>query len=118
VKDNGNGTYTLITSAKGTAEVPGLASFREFGTNPHPIKGNPLLVFPWDKASDFIPKTSDGRVILKSVNHPGSDADNNNKGYLRPAIRDGVKFIRKNVLAKGKIAIRKDIKDGFNVSIR
>jgi hypothetical protein len=42
----------------------------EVGTNttktePHPIDGNPLLVFDWPKAG--------GVVYLRHVNHPGSD---------------------------------------------
>ena len=113
VKKEGTGRYTLFLSAKGTPETPGLASYREYGTNPHPIKGNPVLVFPWDKAADTIPRTPDGKVILRSVNHPGSKADNNDKGYLRPAGKDTVNFIKDEFRGKVAASIRAEIVGAF-----
>lgn len=41
------------------------AEFTDKGTNPHPIDGNPTLVFFWPKA---------GRVVhLRHVDHPGNE---------------------------------------------
>jgi hypothetical protein len=41
------------------------AEWTEHGTSPHPIEGNPLLVFYWERV---------GRVVfLRHVDHPGSD---------------------------------------------
>lgn len=58
----------LVPSSDGysveiTAGVPH-AIFVHRGTRPHPIDGNPLLVFDWPKAG--------GTVFLRHVNHPGT----------------------------------------------
>lgn len=54
-------------------------------TKPHPISGNPLLVFFWPKAG----KT----MYLRNVNHPGSDFT----AYITKKLKQGLNA------AKGKI---------------
>ena len=82
-----------------------------------------FLIFPWDVAtspisgqiSPNIPRTSKGHVILKSVEHPGVDAANEGAGYLRPAAKDTVQFIKSNLGSRVHVAIVEDIRAGFNV---
>lgn len=45
------------------------------GTRPHPIPGNPLLAFFWPKVG--------ANVVFRSVNHPGTSANN----FLSRALR-------------------------------
>lgn len=81
------------------------------------------LVFPWDiatspssgKISPNLPRTKDGKVILKQVEHPGIDADNDGQGYLAPAIRETNKLIRARMGKDLGNAIRADIRAGFSV---
>jgi len=62
--------------------VDGTGGFVDVGsektkTRPHPIEGNPLLVFFWPKV---------GRVVfLPRVNHPGSDFG----PYLKKKLKEG-----------------------------
>ena len=41
-----------------------LSDWIRFGTRPHPIVGNPLLAFFWERVGEF--------VIVHSVQHPGT----------------------------------------------
>lgn len=52
ITPSGDGVHVQVGSAK-------------VKTRPHPIEGNPLLVFDWPKAG--------GVVYLRHVNHPGSN---------------------------------------------
>lgn len=106
IQQKGQFTHKIIVSANGK-----IAVFRELGTKAHPIvpRNHSVLVFPWDKAADYIPRTKDGRVILKKVNHPGSKADNDDQGYLRPAGRDTVKFIKDEFRGKVKASIKAEL---------
>ena len=52
----------VVPGADGPSVLVGVANTK---TKPHVIRGNPLLTFYWPKA---------GRVmVLRSVNHPGSE---------------------------------------------
>lgn len=105
------------------------ARAREYGSGLHarrgkkakypirPRKTGGVLVFPWDKASDLIPRTNDGRVILKEVMHPGIKADNNGKGYIAPAQVKARKFIKKKLKLDGAKGIRMDLRSSFKGAI-
>lgn len=49
------------------------------GTRPHPIHGNPLLSFFWDRVG--------ARVVFRSVKHPGTTG----QPFLADAIREAVR---------------------------
>lgn len=67
-----------------------------------PKKGK-YLAFQWEKANPNIPRLPDGRVLLKSVKHPGVAP----KPYIQPAIDDMKKGI------KGAISRRIKLELGF-----
>ena len=71
------------------------------------------LAFSWELANPNLPRLSDGRVLLKSVEHPGIDADNDGQGYIGPAIRKTNKFIRNKFATGGLKAIKLDIRSSF-----
>jgi len=86
-----------------------------------PTKGK-ALVFPWDTptsvfsgptVSEKLPRTDDGDVILPMVMHPGIQADNSGKGYIRPARVEASKYLRKRLIEDGVNGIRLDIKSAF-----
>jgi len=112
-KKTGESSFVITVLAKGK-----IAVFRELGTKRHDIdpRNHPVLVFHWDKAYDYIPRTKDGRVILKHVDHPGSKADNEGKGYLRPASRETVQFLKKEIPSKLGQAVVTDIKRSIKVT--
>ena len=101
------------------------ARAREYGSGLHarrgpkkkylirPRKKGGVLVFPWDKAADFIPKTPDGKVILKEVLHPGIQADNSGKGYVAPAQIEARKFLREKLKKDGAQGIKLDMRKAF-----
>jgi len=118
-----NGKYVIITMAGGVRARDARA--REYGSGLHarrgkkakypirPRKKGGVLVFPWDKAAPGIPRTKDGKVILKEVMHPGIEADSGGKGYIAPAQKEARKFLKKNLKVKGAIGIRKDLRFSF-----
>lgn len=121
VEQKGRATFIIRTRAKGPD-----ARAREYGSGIHARRGNrgyirirprnkKVLVFPWDKAADYIPKTSDGRVILKEVNHPGVEAANNGKGYIHPAINETRRLYRKRLAQELIQGIKLDLRAGFLV---
>jgi len=80
------------------------------------------LVFPWQVATSLvsqgavnpnIPRTPDGKVILKKVEHPGVDAANEGRGYIGPAMVDTRKALRQKMKKEGKKAIQLDMRVSF-----
>lgn len=70
---------------------------------------NGLLVFPWDK----LPKTEDNPdqiARFKSVMHPGVEAANNGRGYMREALVQSRSYIRETIL--------KDASDNIKLKVR
>ena len=120
VKQSGH-TYVIRTRAGGPNAKDARA--REFGSGIHgkfkkkypirPRKSGGVLVFPWDKASDVIPRTPDGRVILKEVMHPGIQADNGGIGYIRPAQEKAEERLREKLRREGVKGLRLDIRPAF-----
>jgi hypothetical protein len=75
------------------------------------------LAFPWEVATqnpDQFTMLEDGRVLLKSVEHPGIEAANNGKGYLAPAINEVRKRGRENLTKELRLAILSDIRTAFS----
>ena len=119
--------YVIRTRAGGPNAKDARA--REYGSGLHARKGKKakypirpretggVLVFPWDKASDLIPRTKDGKVILKEVMHPGIRADNGGRGYLRPARIEVNRFIKKKLLKDGAEGIKMDIRFAFGKGV-
>ena len=101
------------------------ARAREFGSGLHarrgkkakypirPRKAGGVLVFPWDKADASIPRTPDGRVILKEVMHPGIQADNGGIGYIAPAQKLAAKLLREKLKKEGAAGIKVDMRSAF-----
>ena len=81
--------------------------------NPKDGKKKKYLAFSWELANPNLPRLSDDRVLLRSVEHPGIDADNDGQGYIGPAIRETNKFIRKKFATDGVKAIKLDIRSSF-----
>lgn len=120
--------FALILTARGTGaklkEWGGdYARAFEFGSGIHSEKGGgkypirprkaKFLVFPWDKAYEYIPRTSDGKVMLAAVNHPGVKAASGGQGYIRPAARE---LLDKGEAQLGKLAkkaILADLRGAF-----
>lgn len=85
-------------------------------------KRKKALVFPWEVAtspvsqgsiSPDIPRTADGRVILKRVEHPGVEAANEGRGYIGPALVDARKALREKTKREGTQAIKLDMRAAF-----
>ena len=124
VEAKGNSIKITTTAGDGTDNT-GDAAAREFGSGLHgpkhakypilPKKGK-ALVFFWEKAYDYIPKTEDGRVILPGVMHPGIQADNNGKGYIRPAAEIAEEALLESLKKKGASAIRAELRSAFRVT--
>lgn len=74
-------------------------------------KNGQYLAFHWEVHPDHANYLPDGRILLKSVQHPGIHAVNEGKGYVRPALE---KF-REN-LKTGNF--RQEIKDAIVSDIR
>jgi len=83
------------------------------------------LVFPWEVAtspvswgyiSPDIPRTPDGKVILKKVEHPGVQAANDGRGYIGPALVDTRKALREKMKKDGATAIKLDMRAAFKVA--
>lgn len=74
-----------------------------------PKSGKGFLVFPWEIASanpSAFRMTKDGKkVMLVQVQHPGVQAANNGRGYLKPASQKMRTLIRKEL----KLAFRKSL---------
>jgi len=116
-----SGKYVIYVSAGPTAE--GDARARELGSGIHakvgaknkipilPRRGK-YLVFPWDKAYPEIPRTADGRVLLKKVNHPGVEAANAGQGYLSPAAKDVIQELKNKFAIEAKAYIIADLRAG------
>lgn len=115
-----SGKYVLTASAGPTAE--GDARARELGSgihakvgpkNKYPIlpRRGKYLVFPWDKAYPEIPRTADGRVLLKKVNHPGVEAANAGQGYLSPAAKDVIQELKDKFAIEARAYIIADLKE-------
>jgi hypothetical protein len=100
VEDKGDGTYIIrITADRGIAPD---ARAQEYGSGLHarrglkkkyPIlpKNRRMLAFYWEVADenpDQFQFLSDGRVLMKSVMHPGIEAANGGKGYIGPAMKE------------------------------
>jgi len=127
IERKGRNHYLIRTRAGGPKAQD--AAAREFGSGIHsrrgPRKKYPIrprnaggvLVFPWDKASDLIPKTKDGRVILKKVMHPGVQADKGGRGYIGPAVKVASKSLKKRLLKDGATGIRMDMRVAFKGAI-
>lgn len=70
---------TAVTPAQVSSEVVVDVEYAEpviRGARPHPIspkKAGGWLAFKWDAAPDFVRRLSDGRVLLRHVNHPGNE---------------------------------------------
>ena len=121
VDAKGRGVYIIRTQAKGPD-----ARAREYGSGiharrrgPHYItirpKNKKVLAFFWEKANENIPRLPDGRVMLKSVEHPGVEAAQNGKGYIGPAFNETRKALRERLLKEGAEAIRIDLRASFRV---
>lgn len=54
--------------------------------------------------------SSDGRVLLHSVQHPGIQAANSGQGYIAPAIKE--------IRRRGKTELSKDIRDAILGDLR
>lgn len=115
VTERGNGMYAITVGIKIDKHGPTAdAAAQEFGSGIHdenfphkitivPTQGKEFLVFKWDKV-DGQPgfrRTSDGKVMLKSVQHPGI-RKYRGAGYLQPAIRE--------LIAKGRAELDDDIR--------
>lgn len=86
----------------------------------------PVLAFNWEvlkkypvgkrfpNATKLIAIVGEGRGIFNYVEHPGVRAANGGKGYLRPAITDVRKRIRKEVPK----AIREEVIGGFRKAFK
>ena len=123
-----NGRIVVTTTAgDGNTEPGGTgdARAREYGSGLHavvgvgkkypirPRKSGGLLVFAWDVATVGVHRTKEGKAVLKEVMHPGIRADNNGKGYIRPARIAASKVLRKNLKEKGAKGIRLDLRSSF-----
>lgn len=127
VEERGDDAYTIILSAKMVQGPPHVGSMdaaaQEYGSGEHdqqhphtipiyPKKGK-YLVFKWDKV-DFneFRHTSDGKVMLTHVEHPGI-RPYKGLGYLQPAINElkakGVKELSDDV----RQAILGDLAESF-----
>lgn len=84
---------------------------RKYPIRPKP--GGKFLAFNWEVANmhpqdfSFLP---DGRVIFKSVQHPGIEAANGGKGYVAPA--------QAQIRARLKEQIGKDLRDAILGDLR
>lgn len=76
-------------------------------------KNKKVLAFPWavaDANPERFKFTSDGRVMLGSVMHPGIQAANNGKGYIAPAMKELKK--------RGKAELKNDIRQAILGDLR
>lgn len=112
-----------------TATAPD-ARAQEYGSGLHAQKGakakypivpktGKYLAFRWDVADASPEKFSflpDGRVILQKVMHPGIEAANEGRGYIRPALKEFRASIRKNGTINKEIkqAILGDLRASFS----
>lgn len=122
VEEKAGGTYIIRISAD--RRVAPDARAQEYGSGIHarrgvkakyPIrpKNKKMLAFYWEVADanpDQFTFADDGRVLLRSVMHPGIEAANDGKGYIGPAMKE----LRK----RGKAELTKDIKDAILGDIR
>lgn len=115
VEPRGDDQYTIFLTAKIIKGRSEDAAAQEYGSglhsenDPHlieivPKKGQ-YLVFKWDKV-DYTQfrHTSDGKVMLKHVNHPGINPYRG-IGYLRPAIQE--------LKAKGRAELDVDVRNAI-----
>lgn len=79
-------------------------------------KTKKVLAFHWEVA-DANPQnfkfTSDGRVMLGSVQHPGIQAANQGKGYIAPAIKELKQRAKNELKADIRQAILGDLRQSF-----
>lgn len=115
VTERGQGAYAITIGIKIDKHGPTAdAAAQEYGSgihdenNPHkitivPTQGKEFLVFKWDKVEGQpgFRRTSDGKVMLKSVQHPGI-RKYKGAGYLAPAIRE--------LIAKGREELGDDVR--------
>lgn len=76
-------------------------------------KDKKILAFFWEKADDSIPRTPDGRVMLRKVNHPGIPAANAGQGYIGPAVKELRKRARVELGKDIRQAILGDLRQSF-----
>ena len=122
------GTYRITSTASGKD-----ARAQEYGSGLRATRGpktkyviapktKRYLAFPWDVVHPF-PEYQGKAVIIrywqpegardKTVKHPGIPPANSGKGYMRPAGRETVEYLKKQLVGQGKIAIKAEIIAGF-----
>lgn len=105
-KPTGVGHYNYGTSdARAQEYGSGIrAQRRQAGMISIDAVNKPLLIFPG--TNDFA-----GQIIMvKHVNHPGINAANSGKGYMRPAVED----LRKRMRAD----LENDVRDAIRTTMR
>jgi len=120
VETSGEGKHIIRITATGPD-----ARAREYGSGVHarrggkhfitikPKHGKKFLAFPWELANENIPTLPDGRVLLRSVQHPGVEAANSGKGYIAPAANEVRKQVRKRFGKEAARSIGLDIRAAF-----
>lgn len=117
---------TAYNTGKQDGDVKNVARAYEYGSGLHSKKARrkilirarkkKVLAFFWDVATsdpENFKFDDKGRVLLKSVQHPGVKAANSGKGYLKPAIDKVRRQIRKEVPAGVRKAVLGTFRKAF-----
>lgn len=121
--ETSNGRWEITITARGAD-----AKAQEFGSGLRATKGTKrkytikpktkkYLAFYWDVQSVGLQYLPDGRVMFKSVQHPGI-ARYKGQGYLRPAMKDLRKRAKKDLSAEVRKAIIGDLNSAFRTGKR
>jgi hypothetical protein len=130
--DDGSSQYTIRITTQmvdGGHEKPNHegqsmdARAQEYGSGWHARRGGlkdiiirpknaKALVFPWQVAENnpAFKHTSDGKVILMEVHHPGITAANEGQGYIAPAINQ--------LRARGRAELDTDVRQAILDDLR
>ena len=138
--EESSGKLTIVSTATSTNKLKPVARAYEYGSgihsrsskaSPHQQgsggyiriapKNKKVLAFPWDKVDENTPagkkflgvSTTTGKAMFNYVDHPGVQAANSGKGYIKPAVDKVRAQIRKEIPADVRKAVLGTFRKGF-----